>query len=62
MRLKSNQPVRVYATGNTHKFNDLDGITGEKLNFRAIVDQTGAATYDAAKVIVEYLKPLAFNE
>ena len=62
MRPKSSQPSRLYATAKTHKFNNLDEITVEKLKFRPIVDQTGTATYDAAKVISEYLKPLAFNE
>ena len=46
----------------THEFNNLDEVTVEKLKFRPIVDQTGTATYDAAKVIGEYLKPLALNE
>ena len=62
MRPKSNQPARLYATAKTHKFNNLDEVTVEKLKFRPIVDQTGTATYDAAKVIGEYLKPLALNE
>ena len=30
MRPKFNQPARLYATAKTHKFNDLDEITGEK--------------------------------
>ena len=62
MRPKSNQPARLYATATTHKFNVLDEITVEKLKFRPIVDQRGTATYDAAKIIGEYLKRLAFNE
>ena len=62
MRPKSSQPARLYTTAKSHKFNNLDEITVEKLKFRPIVDQTGTATYDAAKVIGEYLKPLAFNE
>ena len=62
MRPKSNQTARLYATAKTHKFNDLDEITVQKLKFRSIVDQKGTATYDTAKVVCEYLKPLAFNE
>ena len=62
MRPKSNQPARLCATTKTHKFNNLDKVTVEKIKFRPIVDQTGTATYDAAKVIGEYLKPLALNE
>ena len=48
MRPKFNQPARLYGTGKTYKFNDLDEIKVDK-------------TYDAKKVIGEYLKPLAFN-
>ena len=62
MRPKSNQPARLYATAKTQKCNNLDEVTVESLKFRPIVDQTGTATYDAAKVIGEYLKPLALNE
>ena len=62
MRPKSSQPARLYTTAKTHKFNNLDEITVEKLKFRPIVDQTGTAMYDTAKVIGEYLKPLAFTE
>ena len=57
MRPKSNQPARLYATAKTHKFNDLDEVTAKKLKSRPTVDQTGTLTYDAAKVIGEYLKP-----
>ena len=39
MRPKSSQPARLYATGKTHKFSNLDEITVEKLKFRPIVDQ-----------------------
>ena len=62
MRQNSNQQARLYATAKTHKFNNLDEVTVEKLKFRPIVDQTCTATYDAVKVIGEYLKPLALNE
>ena len=48
MRPKFNQPARLYGTGKTYKFNDLDEIKVDK-------------TYDTKKVIGEYLKPLAFN-
>ena len=62
MKPKFNEPARLFAIAKTHKFNDLDEITVEKLKFRPIKDQTGTVTYDAAKVVGEYLKPLAFNE
>ena len=61
-RPKSNQPARLYVRAKTHKFNNLDEVTAEKLKFRPIVDQTGTATYDATKVIGHYLKSLALNE
>ena len=51
MRPKFNQPARLYVTAKTHKFNDPDEMTVENLKFRPIGDQTGTATYDAAKVI-----------
>ena len=59
MRPKSDQSARLYAFGRIHKFNDLDKISVAKLKFRPIVDQSGTATYDDAKVIGEYLKPLS---
>ena len=62
MRPKSNQLARLYATAKTNKFNNLDEVTVEKLKFILIVDQTGTATYGAAKVIGEYLKALALDE
>ena len=62
MRTKSNQLTRLYSTAKTHKFNNLHEVTVEKLKFILIVDQTGTATYDAAKVIGEYLKALALDE
>ena len=61
MSPKFNQPGRLYATAKTRKFNDLDEVTVEKLKFRRMVDQTGTGTYNAAKVIGEYLKPLGFK-
>ena len=62
MRPVSNQPGRLYATAKTHKFSSLDEITMEKLKFRPIISQIGTYTYNAAKVIAEYLKPLCQNE
>ena len=62
MRPKSNQLTRLYSTAKTHKFNNLHEVTVEKLKFILIVYQTGSATYDAAKVIGEYLKALALDE
>ena len=62
MRPVSNQPGRLYATAKTHKFSSLDEITIEKLKFRPIISQFGTYTYNAAKVIADYLNPLCQNE
>ena len=62
MRPVSNQPGRLYATAKTHKFSSSDEITIEKLKFRPIISQVGTYTYNAAKVIADYLKPLCQNE
>ena len=62
MRPVSNQPGRLYATAKTHKFSSLDEITIEKLKFRPIISQVVTYTYNAAKVIVDYLEPLCQNE
>ena len=56
MRPVSNQP------GKTHKFSSLDELTIEKLKFRPIISQVGTYTYNAAKVIADYLKLLCQNE
>ena len=58
----SNQPARLYGTAKTHKFETLEDITVANLKFRPIIDQTGTLTYNAAKVISDYLRPLCKNE
>ena len=62
MRPVFNQPGRLYATAKTHKFSSLDEITIEKLKCQPIISEVGTYTYNAAKVIVDYLKPLCQNE
>ena len=62
MRPVSNQPGRIYATAKTHKFNSLDEINIDNLKFRPIISQIGTYTYNAVKVIAEYLKPLCSNQ
>ena len=63
MRPASNQTGRLYPTANTHKFSLLDGITVENLKFLPIISQVGITyTYNAAKFIADYLKPLCQNE
>ena len=62
MQPDSNQPVRLYGTAKTHKFEILDDITVVNLKFQPIIDQTGTFMYNAAKVISDYLRPLCKNE
>ena len=59
MQSDSNRP---YGTAKTHKFGTLEDITVANLKFRPIIDQTGTFTYNAAKVISDYLRPLCKNE
>ena len=56
MQPDSNQPVRLYGTAKTHKFKTLEDITVASLKYRPVIDQTGEFTYNAAKVISDYLK------
>ena len=46
----------------TRTFNSLDQITIENLKFRPIISQLGICTYNKAKFIAKYLKPLYRNE
>ena len=62
MRLISNQPGKIYPTVETHKFDSLENITIQNLKFRPIISQIGTYTYNAAKVLSDYLKPLCQNE
>ena len=62
MQLDSSQPARLYGTAKTHKFETLEDITVANLKFRPITDQTGTLTYNAAKVISDYLRPLCKYE
>ena len=62
MTPSSNQPVRLYGTAKTHKFNSTKGMTRDNLKFRQIIDQTGIYTYKTARIIGEYLRPLSRNE
>ena len=54
----SNQPAQLYGTAKTHKYENIDGINVQYLNFRPIIAQTGTCTYNAAQVISNYLKSL----
>ena len=62
MQPDSNQPASLYGTAKTYKFQTLEDITVTNLKFRSIIDQTGTFTYNAAKVISDYLRPLCKNE
>ena len=62
MRPVSHEPGKLYATAKAHKFNSLDDITVDNLKFRLIISQIGTYTYNASKVISQYLKPLCENE
>ena len=61
MRPVSYKPGKLYTTAKTHKFNSLD-ITVDNLQFRPIISQIGTYTYNALRVISQYLKPLCENE
>ena len=62
MRPVSNQPGRFFATAKTHKFDSYNDITIDNLKLRPIIDQTGTHTHPAAKIISNYLQPLAKND
>ena len=62
MKPDSNHSARLYGTAKTHKFETLEDITVTNLKFWPIIDQTGTFTYNAAKVISDYLRPLCKNE
>ena len=62
MKPDSNQPARLYGTNKTPKVENFEGITVANLKLRPTIDQTGTFTYNAAKVISEYLRPLCKNE
>ena len=58
----SNQPPCLYRTVKTHKFETLENITIANLKFQPIIFQHEAFTYNAAKVISDYLRHLCRNE
>ena len=62
MQPDSNQPARLYGTAKTHKFETVEDITLANMRFWPIIDQIGTFTYNAAKVISDYLRSLCKNE
>ena len=57
----SNQPVRFFATTRSHKFDNHSLINLDDLKFRPIIDQSITYGYNAAKIVSDYLQPLAHN-
>ena len=62
MQPDSNQPASLYGKAKTNKLEILEDITVAKLKFSPITDQTETLTYNATKVISDYLRPLCKNE
>ena len=58
----SNQLARIYASAKTNKFPSVYNVNINDLKFQPIIDQTGMMTYNATKVISDYLKPLCKNK
>ena len=56
------QPARFFATAKTHKFNEYSLINANNLKLRPIIDQSNTFTYNAAKIVSDYLQPLSYNE
>ena len=54
MRTVSHEPVKLYATN--HKFNLLDDITADDVNFCPMISQIGTYTYNDARVIIPVSK------
>ena len=61
VQLDSNQPARLNRTAKTHKFETLVDISEANQKFLPIIDQTGTFTYNAEKVILDYLRPLLYK-
>ena len=62
MRPVSNQPAQFFATAKIHKFFDYSLINANNLKLRPITDQSNTFTYNATKIVSDYLQPLAQNE
>ena len=61
MRPISNQPGKIYATTKTHKFYSVENATVQNLKFRPTISQIGTYTYNAPKVLSDYLKQFCQN-
>ena len=59
MHQGSNQPAKSYGKAKTYKFEQPWDRTKENIKFGLIIDQTGAYTYNAAKMRIKvFLKRL----
>ena len=58
----SNQPARFFATTRSHKFDNHSLINLDDLKFRPIKDQSNTYSHNAAKIVSDYLQPLAHND
>ena len=57
-----NQQGCLFATAKTHKFTSKNDKTLKNLKIRPIINLAERYTYNASKVIKNYLKPLAKKE
>ena len=62
MRPVSNQPGRFFATAKTRKLDHHSLINLDDLKFRLIIDQSNTYSYNTAKIVSDYLQPLAHND
>ena len=62
MRPVSNQPAQFFATAKTHKFDDYSLINANNLKLRPIIDQSNTLTYNAAKIVSDYLQPFVQSD
>ena len=58
----SNQPVFLYGTTKTQKFQNYEQITKDNLKLRPIVSTCGTFYFETAKFLASYLLPLTENE
>ena len=62
MKPVSNQSALLLATVKTHKFDDYSSINVKNLKLRPTLDQSNTFNYNGAKIVSDYLQPLAQKE
>ena len=62
MRPVSNQPALLFAIVKTHKFDNYSSINVKNLKLRPFIDKFNTFTYNGAKIVSDYLQPLAQKE